>query len=97
MKASAVGVGLVPQKLVAPKGVKRDSARALTASLLLLLFFFCGFSPAIRPPRVATPSQVATQTAATDPRTGTIDMDMITTGHSALDRGQLAALKVELY
>lgn len=39
-------------------------------------------------------SQVATQTAATDPRTGTIDMDMITTGHSALDRGQLAALKV---
>jgi len=39
---------------------------------------------------------VATQTAATDPRTGTIDMDMITTGHSALDRGQLAALKVTM-
>lgn len=45
MKASAVGVGLVPQKLVAPKGVKRDSARALTASLLLLLFFFLWFLP----------------------------------------------------
>ena len=31
-------------------------------------------------------SQVATQAAATDPRTGTIDMDMITTGRTALDR-----------
>ena len=30
--------------------------------------------------------KVATQAAATDPRTGTIDMDMITTGRSAVDR-----------
>jgi DNA replication licensing factor MCM4 len=30
--------------------------------------------------------KVATQTAATDPRTGTIDMDMITTGRSGIDR-----------
>jgi len=30
--------------------------------------------------------KVATQAAATDPRTGRIDMDMITTGHAALDR-----------
>jgi len=30
--------------------------------------------------------QVATQTAATDPRTGTIDMDMISTGRTQLDR-----------
>ena len=30
--------------------------------------------------------QVATQTAATDPRTGKIDMDMITTGRSTVDR-----------
>jgi DNA replication licensing factor MCM4 len=30
--------------------------------------------------------KVATQTAATDPRTGTIDMDMITTGQTALGR-----------
>lgn len=33
--------------------------------------------------------KVATQTAATDPRTGTIDMDMITTGRTALDRDQV--------
>jgi DNA replication licensing factor MCM4 len=39
--------------------------------------------------------RVATQTAATDPRTGTIDMDMITTGRSAVDRGQLAMLAQE--
>lgn len=30
--------------------------------------------------------RVATQNAATDPRTGTIDMDMINTGHGASDR-----------
>lgn len=30
--------------------------------------------------------KVATQTAATDPRTGTIDMDLITTGQTALGR-----------
>jgi hypothetical protein len=30
--------------------------------------------------------KVATQTAATDPRTGTIDMDMITTGRTASER-----------
>lgn len=30
--------------------------------------------------------RVATQNAATDPRTGTIDMDMITTGQGASDR-----------
>lgn len=30
--------------------------------------------------------RVATQAAATDPRTGTIDMDLITTGRTALDR-----------
>ncbi len=30
--------------------------------------------------------KVATHTAATDPRTGTIDMDLITTGRTALDR-----------
>ena len=40
--------------------------------------------------------RVATQAAATDPRTGTIDMDMITTGHSALDRDFLAKLIEEL-
>lgn len=37
--------------------------------------------------------KVATQTAATDPRTGTIDMDLISTGRTALDRelvGKLA-------
>lgn len=30
--------------------------------------------------------RVATQNAATDPRTGTIDMDMIATGQGASDR-----------
>ena len=30
--------------------------------------------------------RVATQAAATDPRTGRIDMDMITTGHAQVDR-----------
>lgn len=35
---------------------------------------------------------VATQTAATDPRTGTIDMDLLTTGHSARDRKSHAML-----
>ncbi|KAG7396258.1 DNA replication licensing factor, mcm4 component [Phytophthora boehmeriae] len=33
---------------------------------------------------------VATQRAAMDPRTGTIDMDMINTGHSVLERESLA-------
>ena len=71
--------------------------RALTA-FLLSSFLMVSPLPSALPvsPRRAI-AQVATQTAATDPRTGTIDMDMITTGHSALDRGQLAALKVELY
>lgn len=40
--------------------------------------------------------KVATQTAATDPRTGTIDMDMITTGQSTGDRVALARLAAEL-
>jgi DNA replication licensing factor MCM4 len=43
--------------------------------------------------------QVATQTAATDPRTGLIDMDMIATGRSAADRQmeeQVAAALKEL-
>ncbi|KAG1687887.1 hypothetical protein DVH05_004539 [Phytophthora capsici] len=35
---------------------------------------------------------VATQRAAMDPRTGTIDMDMINTGHSVLERESLADL-----
>ena len=30
--------------------------------------------------------RVATQMAATDPRTGTIDMDMISTGRTQIDR-----------
>lgn len=40
--------------------------------------------------------KVATQTAATDPRTGTIDMDMITTGRSAIDRDVILQLSEEL-
>lgn len=40
--------------------------------------------------------KVATQTAATDPRTGTIDMDMITTGRTALDRDLILRLTEEL-
>lgn len=40
--------------------------------------------------------RVATQAAATDPRTGTIDMDLITTGHSALDRTTSAKLVEEI-
>lgn len=40
--------------------------------------------------------QVATQAAATDPRTGTIDMDMITTGRTALDRDLVLRLTEEL-
>jgi DNA replication licensing factor MCM4 len=39
---------------------------------------------------------VATQRAATDPRTGTIDMDMINTGRSAVDRESLVFLAGEL-
>jgi DNA replication licensing factor MCM4 len=40
--------------------------------------------------------KVATQTAATDPRTGTIDMDLITTGRSAMDRDLVLQLAEEL-
>ena len=36
--------------------------------------------------------RAATQTAATDPTTGAIDMDMITTGRSAADRNLLQHL-----
>ena len=39
---------------------------------------------------------VATQRAATDPTTGTIDMDMITTGQTATGRQLIAALITEL-
>lgn len=39
--------------------------------------------------------QVATQTAATDPRTGTIDMDMISTGRSSMDRELIVKLAQE--
>ncbi|RLN52657.1 hypothetical protein BBJ28_00007166 [Nothophytophthora sp. Chile5] len=39
---------------------------------------------------------VATQRAAMDPRTGTIDMDMINTGHSTLEREALADLVAAL-
>jgi DNA replication licensing factor MCM4 len=39
---------------------------------------------------------VSTQSAATDPRTGTIDMDMITTGRGALDRDGIHALANEV-
>ena len=37
--------------------------------------------------------RVATQAAATDPRTGAIDMDMIATGQAALDRSEARALQ----
>ena len=40
--------------------------------------------------------RVATQTAATDPRTGTIDMDMITTGFAHSDRDMLSRLTDEV-
>ena len=40
--------------------------------------------------------RVATQTAATDPRTGTIDMDMISTGRTSLDRDAVAKITEEL-
>lgn len=40
--------------------------------------------------------KVATQTAATDPRTGTIDMDLISTGRTALDRDLVMKLAEEL-
>ena len=40
--------------------------------------------------------KVATQAAATDPRTGTIDMDLITTGHSVLDKELILKLADEL-
>jgi len=40
--------------------------------------------------------RVATQAAATDPRTGTIDMDMLSTGRSSSDRETISALTQEL-
>ena len=40
--------------------------------------------------------KVATQAAATDPRTGRIDMDMITTGRSSVDRENEETLNVSL-
>jgi DNA replication licensing factor MCM4 len=40
--------------------------------------------------------KVATQTAATDPRTGTIDMDLISTGRTALDRDLILKLSEEM-
>merc|ERR1712098_508434 len=40
--------------------------------------------------------KVATQTAATDPRTGMIDMDMITTGRGEVDRDLLNKLVDEI-
>lgn len=40
--------------------------------------------------------KVATQTAATDPRTGTIDMDLISTGRTALDRDLILKLSDEM-
>ncbi|CAM9351382.1 unnamed protein product [Ascophyllum nodosum] len=40
--------------------------------------------------------RVATQNAATDPRTGTIDMDMIATGQGASDRDAVEALSAEI-
>ena len=40
--------------------------------------------------------KVATQAAATDPRTGTIDMDMITTGRTAVDREMVDMLAERL-
>ena len=39
---------------------------------------------------------VATQTAATDPRTGMIDMDLITTGHTSMERDAMASLASEV-
>jgi len=40
--------------------------------------------------------QVATQAAATDPRTGTIDMDLINTGRTAFDRDLIVKLAEEI-
>jgi DNA replication licensing factor MCM4 len=40
--------------------------------------------------------QVATQAAATDPRTGRIDMDMIATGRTASDRQMEEGLEIQL-
>ena len=40
--------------------------------------------------------RVATQNAATDPRTGTIDMDMIATGQGASDRWMQFSLTAAL-
>lgn len=52
-------------------------------------------SPQVEPLDVAEAvrlTRAATQTAATDPTTGAIDMDMITTGRSAADRNLLQHL-----
>jgi hypothetical protein len=60
MKASAVGVGLVLQKLVAPKGVKRNSEHAAArAKCLFSFFFFVWFLPCHPPSpcRHAAPSR----------------------------------------
>jgi hypothetical protein len=40
--------------------------------------------------------KVSTQSAATDPRTGTIDMDMIATGRTAMDRDVVLQVTAEL-
>jgi DNA replication licensing factor MCM4 len=40
--------------------------------------------------------KVATQTAATDPRTGTIDMDLISTGRTAVNRDLIGKLAEEM-
>lgn len=40
--------------------------------------------------------RVATQAAATDPRTGTIDMDMITSGRTQVDRDLVQRLAEQL-
>ena len=40
--------------------------------------------------------QVATQTAATDPRTGTIDMGLITAGRTSMDKELLVKLTEEV-
>jgi DNA replicative helicase MCM subunit Mcm2 (Cdc46/Mcm family) len=41
--------------------------------------------------------KVATHTAAIDPRTGTIDMDILSTGRSSIDRDLTAQLAQHIY
>lgn len=41
--------------------------------------------------------KVATQTAAIDPRTGTLDMDLLATGRSGMDRDLTAALAERVF